>query len=84
MEHLKEIVDYGTLGILLLMSILVLGYSIERWFFFRTISLKRYQTKNAIERDVTKNLTIISLIGSNAPYVGLLGTVGASWLFFMR
>jgi biopolymer transport protein ExbB len=82
MEHLKEIVDYGTLGILLLMSILVLGYSIERWFFFRTISLKRYQTKNAIERDVTKNLTIISLIGSNAPYVGLLGTVGGIMVVF--
>lgn len=82
MEHIKLIVDYGTLGILAFMSILVLMYAIERAFFFKNINLSVYKTKNEIERDVTKNLTIISLIGSNAPYVGLLGTVGGIMVVF--
>lgn len=76
MENLKLWVDFGTLGILAIMSILVVGYAIERWVFFRVLCIKDYKSKNALERVVTKNLTIISLIGSNAPYVGLLGTVG--------
>lgn len=82
MENLKLAVDYGTLGILGFMSILVLTYAIERLLFFRNINLHHYKTKNEIEREVTKNLTIISLIGSNAPYVGLLGTVGGIMVVF--
>jgi len=82
MENLKHIVDFGTLGILVIMSILVVGYAIERVIFFKQIELKMYKTKNALERDATKNLTLISLIGSNAPYVGLLGTVGGIMVVF--
>ncbi|MFA7084348.1 MAG: TonB-system energizer ExbB [Arcobacteraceae bacterium] len=82
MENIKLIVDYGTLGILGLMSFIVLMYAIERAFFFKNLKLLDYKTKNAIERDVTKNLTTISLIGSNAPYVGLLGTVGGIMVVF--
>jgi len=82
MEHIKLGVDYGTVGILLLMSILVIGYALERLLFFRALLIKRYISKNQLERDVTHNLTIISLIGSNAPYVGLLGTVGGIMVVF--
>ena len=82
MEDIKLAVDYGTLGILFLMSIIVLAYTIERWSFFRKIKLNDYKTKNAIERATTTNLTTISLIGSNAPYVGLLGTVGGIMVVF--
>lgn len=82
MEDLKHIVDYGTLGVLLSMSILVVGYAIDRWIFFKNIDLSQYKTKNEIERATTNNLTIISLIGSNAPYVGLLGTVGGIMVVF--
>lgn len=82
MEDLKHIVDYGTLGVLLLMSTLVLGYTIERFMFFKQLAIKEYPTKNALERAATKNLTAISLIGSNAPYVGLLGTVGGIMVVF--
>jgi biopolymer transport protein ExbB len=79
---LKLIVDFGTLGILLLMSIFVVGFAIERWVFFGNLRIKEYKTKNSLERDATKNLTAISLIGSNAPYVGLLGTVGGIMVVF--
>lgn len=82
MENLKLIVDFGTLGILFLMSIFVVGFAIERWVFFRNLRIKEYKTKNSLERDATKNLTTISLIGSNAPYVGLLGTVGGIMVVF--
>ncbi len=82
MENIKLLVDYGTLGILLFMSILVVGYAIERWIFFAKIKLSSYKTKNEIEQATTNNLTIISLIGSNAPYVGLLGTVAGIMIVF--
>ncbi|MCD8478650.1 MAG: TonB-system energizer ExbB [Sulfurospirillum sp.] len=82
MENIKLAVDYGALGILLVMSILVVGYSLERYLFFKSLHVKEYSTKSSLERDVSKNLTIISLMGSNAPYVGLLGTVGGIMVVF--
>lgn len=82
MENIKLAVDYGTLGLLLLMSILVVGYAFERWLFFRSLHVSMYASKHQLERDVTRNLTVISLIGSNAPYVGLLGTVGGIMVVF--
>ena len=75
MDALKEIVDYGILGILFFMSFLTITYSIERVLFYKKIILKDYKTKNEIEVALTNNLSAISMIGSNAPYVGLLGTV---------
>lgn len=75
MDTLKELVDYGVLGVLFFMSFMVLTYSIERYMFYKKIDLENYQTKNQIEIALTKNLSVISMIGSNAPYVGLLGTV---------
>jgi biopolymer transport protein ExbB len=82
MENIKLLVDYGILGLLLFMSILVLGYSFERYLFFKSLHVNKYSSKNLLERELTRNLTIISLIGSNAPYVGLLGTVGGIMLVF--
>ena len=82
MENIKLAVDYGALGILLFMSILVFGYALERWFFFKSLHVNHYTSKNLLEKELTKNLTAISLIGSNAPYVGLLGTVGGIMVVF--
>lgn len=75
MEFLKESVDYGVLGVLFFMSFLSIALSIERYFFYKTVNLSEYKTKNSIEATLTNNLSTISSIGSNAPYVGLLGTV---------
>jgi len=82
MEYLKEIVDYAIFGVLLFMSFLAIAYSIERAFFYKNIDFKDYKTKNEIEIALTKNLSTISIIGSNAPYVGLLGTVIGIMLVF--
>ena len=82
MEELKLVVDYATLGILGLMSVIAFAYGIERFFYFKTAQIEHFQTKNQAEAELTKNLTAISVIGSNAPYVGLLGTVAGIMVVF--
>ncbi|NPA50607.1 MAG: TonB-system energizer ExbB [Epsilonproteobacteria bacterium] len=74
-EELKEIVDYGVIGILGLMSFLAFWFWIERLLFFRKVDLSKYKNRELLEVDLTNNITIISTIGANAPYIGLLGTV---------
>ncbi|WP_310440390.1 TonB-system energizer ExbB [Sulfuricurvum sp.] len=82
MEELKLVVDYATLGILGIMSVIAFAYGIERFFYYREVKIEHYQTKNQAEAELTKNLTAISVIGSNAPYVGLLGTVAGIMVVF--
>jgi biopolymer transport protein ExbB len=74
-ENLKELIDYGVLGVLGFMGFLALWAYIERLIFFFRIDLRKYKYKEELDIDLTKNITIISSVGSNAPYVGLLGTV---------
>ena len=74
-ELAKELVDWGVIGILALMGFVALWAYFERLLFFRKIDLKSYRHREALENDLTANITLISSVGSNAPYVGLLGTV---------
>lgn len=74
-EFLKEIVDYGIIGLLLFMSFLSFWFYIERLFFLKNINLDNYKDKQLLEIDITKHISIISSNASNAPYIGLLGTV---------
>jgi biopolymer transport protein ExbB len=82
MEELKLVVDYATLVILGMMSVIALAYGFERFFYYRSVDINHYKTKNQAEAELTKNLTAISVIGSNAPYVGLLGTVAGIMVVF--
>ena len=84
MLPLKEIVEYGVIGVLVLMSIVSLWASFERMLFYRYIKLVLYNNKIELEVDLSKNLTLIATIGSNAPYVGLLGTVFGIILTFVQ
>jgi len=74
-ELMNQLVDYGVMGILALMSFLTLLFWIERLLFYRKLNVRQYQTVEALEMDLTNNLSIISSFGANAPYIGLLGTV---------
>ena len=74
-ELLKEIVDYGIIGLLGLMSFMTFWFWVERIIFFRGIDLNNFETKEELEIVLTNNINIISTFGSNAPYIGLLGTV---------
>jgi len=81
-EQLKIIVDYSILATLAFMSLLSLTYIIERFIFLNRLDLDSYTHKKELEIDLSNNLSIIATIASNAPYVGLLGTVGGIIITF--
>ena len=75
MAHLKEIIDYGIIGVLLFMSFVSVWLFIERWLFFRSVDVRKYSHKEELEIDLTNHVSVIATIASSAPYIGLLGTV---------
>ena len=82
MEFLKHNVDYIIIGILGLMSFFVVWYTIERIIFYSRVNIKNFSTQEALEESLTQNLTTLYIIYSNAPYVGLLGTVAGIMITF--
>lgn len=84
MEHLKFIIDYGIIGFLIFLSIISVAIVIERIKYYKKVDLQKYSTVKELEADLTKGLYLIATIGSNAPYIGLLGTVlGIMFTFYM-
>lgn len=83
-DFLQQYVDYIVLGLLALMSFVMVWMVIERFLFLHKINIKNYQNIHDLEIDLTRHLTIISSIGANAPYVGLLGTVIGILLTFYQ
>ena len=81
-EYAEVILDYGIMGLLLLMSIVTLWLFIERMMFYKSVRTDDYDHRDNLEMDLTDNINVISTIGSNAPYVGLLGTVIGIMLAF--
>ena len=75
LSYAESGLDYGVMGILLLMSIVTLWLFIERMLFFKSIDTTTYKHRDKLELDLTDNIGVLSGIGTNAPYVGLLGTV---------
>jgi len=82
MEWLKIAVDYGIIGFLVLLSIIALSVALERYLVYRRIRLADFPDKPALEKELTSKLHLIATIGSNAPYIGLLGTVLGIMLTF--
>jgi biopolymer transport protein ExbB len=82
MHILKELVDYGIIGLLLLLSFFAIAIAFERWSFYRKVDVERFKTKQELEIELTKGLTFIASVASNAPYIGLLGTVLGIMLTF--
>jgi len=81
-EEIKNIVDYGIIGLLAFLSFLTFALAIERILFYRSVKLEEYNHEKELELDLSKNLSTIASIGVNAPYIGLLGTVIAIILTF--
>jgi len=73
--YAEKLLDYGVMGTLGLMSVITLWLFIERMMFYKSVRIEDYNHRDNLELDLTDNISIISAIGSNAPYVGLLGTV---------
>ena len=82
MEWLRLAIDYGVIGILVLMSIAAVSVAIERKIFYRRVTLSAFRDRQELELELTRRLHFISTVGSNAPYVGLLGTVLGIMLTF--
>ena len=75
MEWLKRSIDYGIIGFLIFLSIIALAIAVERLLIYRRIRVEQFKDKRTLELHLSNKLHIIASIGSNAPYIGLLGTV---------
>ncbi len=82
MEWLKYVIDYGIIGLLILMSIIAVAIGIERYLLFKKIKTVEFVDRRSLELILTSKLHVIASIGSNAPYIGLLGTVLGIMLTF--
>ncbi|WP_439242205.1 TonB-system energizer ExbB [Lonepinella sp. BR2474] len=74
-DFLKSYSDFIIIGLLCLMSFVMVWFVIERYIFLSKIKVSSYSNIHALDIDLNRHLTIISTIGANAPYIGLLGTV---------
>ena len=82
MEGLKELVEYGVIGLLLGLSVWAIGVAVERWLFYRRVDILQFPTLDLCEMMLTKRLVVIGTVAANAPYIGLLGTVLGIMLTF--
>ncbi len=74
-DWLYSSVDYIFIGALGVLSVIALWLVLERYFFYRHLDLNSFSQKEELEIALGENLTMIASIGSNAPFIGLLGTV---------
>ena len=82
MQSMRALIDYGVIGLLLLASLLAVGVAVERWLVYRRVRPADYADKHELEILLTARLHLIATVGSNAPYLGLLGTVLGIMLTF--
>lgn len=82
MDYLKSVIEYGIIGLLGVLSVIAVAIAIERFRFFKGINLEEFHNRRLLELALTRRLHLIATIGSNAPYVGLLGTVLGIMLIF--
>lgn len=82
MEWLSTLIDFGIIGLLTALSVVVVAVALERLVFYRSVELKSFTSIKALELELTRRLVVIASVASNAPYIGLLGTVLGIMLTF--
>ena len=82
MEWLSAAIDFGVIGLLVALSVVVVAIALERFFFYRSIDLTSFTNIKALELELTRRLVVVASVASNAPYIGLLGTVLGIMLTF--
>ena len=75
MDALKDAVDFGVIGLLVVLSVWSVAVALERWRFYRQVDLNQFPNQQVFEITLTKRLVVIGTVAANAPYIGLLGTV---------
>jgi biopolymer transport protein ExbB len=81
---LSGAIDYGVLGLLLIMSVAAVAIAVERFVFYRRLDIGAFGDIKSLELVLTRRLFVIASVASNAPYVGLLGTVMGIMLTFYQ
>lgn len=82
MQALRPLVEYAVFGVLLLLSVAAVAIALERLRFLRRVDARGYTSRARLESDLTRRLNVIGTVASNAPYIGLLGTVLGIMLTF--
>ncbi|HWV46471.1 MAG TPA: TonB-system energizer ExbB [Nitrospira sp.] len=82
MNVLIHLVDYGIIGLLVMLSLWALAVAVERWFYYRRVTPNQFENIQTMEIALTKRLVVIGTVAANAPYIGLLGTVLGIMLTF--
>jgi biopolymer transport protein ExbB len=82
MEWLSVAIDFGVIGLLAALSVVVVAVGLERLFFYRAVEPNSFTSAKALELALTQRLVVVASIASNAPYIGLLGTVLGVMLTF--
>lgn len=82
MDALKNVVDYGVIGLLVVLSLWALAVAVERWLYYRRVTPSQFDNIQLLEMALTKRLVVIGTVAANAPYIGLLGTVLGIMLTF--
>ena len=72
MDTLKDTIDYGVIGLLLVLSVWSVAIAVERWLFYRRVNLSQFSNVQLLEITLTKRLVIIGTVAANAP-------ISASW-----
>jgi biopolymer transport protein ExbB len=81
---LAAAIDYGILGLLAALSVMTVAVALERYMFYKRARVAEYDDIKSLELKLTDKLFLIATVGSNAPYIGLLGTVLGIMLTFYR
>lgn len=81
-DWLAGAIDYGIIGMLAVLSVIIVAVFIERYALYRSLQISSFQDIKSLELVLTRKLLIIASVGSNAPYIGLLGTVLGIMLTF--
>lgn len=82
MEWLSAAIDFGVIGLLIALSVIVVAIALERFFFYRSVDLTTFTNIKALELELTRRIVVVASVASNAPYIGLLGTVLGIMLTF--
>ena len=70
MDALKHAVDYGIIGLLLILSVWSVAVAVERWLFYRHVALKGFTNALHLEIALTKRLVVIGTVAAKAPTSG--------------
>jgi len=82
MEWLSGAIDFGVIGLLAALSVIVVAVSLERLFFYRSVEPDGFINVKVLELALTKRLVVVASVAANAPYIGLLGTILGIMLTF--